>query len=290
MREDFAIIIPSYNRCDSINNNILKVLKEYNYSGRWYVVVDDSDPQLNEYKEKISDNHLYVFHKPDYYDYYDTCYNKKGVDAKLYPLAFIDDLVNDLDLNYYYIIDDDLNEFRVHMKRVDFNLDDVVGILINLMDNAKGIDCLGFILSGAFSSTNEFYNKNIVKYQLNGNYFFRYKNRIKFMFHFNDERCTLIKNIEIGNLIFLIRLIDLQFGLHMGVDFFYSPNQKETNTGGCSNQYTYVTDDFLNYKYIEILGMLMVRPNYFSRILVSDKIKFNAHHKAPKIIDERWKK
>ena len=54
MRDDFAIFIPSYDRCEMLIDKTLHMLKKYNYSGKWFVVVDDNDPQLKTYKEIVN--------------------------------------------------------------------------------------------------------------------------------------------------------------------------------------------------------------------------------------------
>ena len=287
MRKKFAIIIPSYDRVNVLLTHTLKMLKDYNYNGKIYVIVDDSDPQLEKYKEHIPEEQLYIFHKPDYYDYYDTCYNKKKIETKLYALGFIDELVNDLNLDYYYIIDDDIKEFQALKEKVNLNFNEIINFLIDFMDNAKSIDCLGFSPVGVYNNIGNVGNTSIVNYDMIGNYFFRKNHKLDFISSLNEEKGTIAKNLEIGNLMFTILLHDYKFG-YTGIDWYFF--EKDDDIGGNSKMYTYFSKNFYNYKYIELLFTLMVRPNYFNYIKLNNKISANSHFKSPKIIDERWKK
>lgn len=50
MRNDFAILILSHGRPDKLYT--LKALEKANYTGKWYIVIDDEDETENEYRKK----------------------------------------------------------------------------------------------------------------------------------------------------------------------------------------------------------------------------------------------
>ena len=288
MRNDFAIFIPSYDRCKTLLNGTLHMLKKYNYTGKWYVVIDDNDPQLDTYKEKISEEHLLIFHKPDYYDYYDTCYNKKDINSKLYALGFINDVINNSNINYYYIIDDDFEYIKYNKKIVEkLNYDELIDLFISLID-IDNIDLIGFC-NFPYGEENSF--DNIIS----GNYFLKKDNNLKWLCNFNEEVGTSLCNIDLGKLVYSIYLNNPRI---------YYKQEKQwsisTKKGGNSKLYRFFTNnemnnDDLKNSYIFIVYMLkiMINPNSVPYEKVVDTDYYTYIHRYgihPKIIDGRWKK
>ena len=60
MRDDFAAFILSNGRPNNIKT--LRALKKGNYTGNWYIICDDLDVTLPEYKKKFKDR-VIVFDK-----------------------------------------------------------------------------------------------------------------------------------------------------------------------------------------------------------------------------------
>lgn len=53
MRDDFAVFILTHGRADNIKT--LKALKKGNYTGKWYIVIDNEDDTADEYYKRYGD-------------------------------------------------------------------------------------------------------------------------------------------------------------------------------------------------------------------------------------------
>ena len=295
MRDDFAIIIPSYDRYDVLEKHTLKMLNKYNYSGRWYVVVDDSDPQLEKYKKQIPESHLFVFNKKEHHNGYDEFYNK-DIDCKLCALHYIQtDLVYKLNIKYYMLIDDDIADLMI---RKPYN---------------NKLLSKGSVNGEQFEKTIEYY----LEFLKNTHY-----NNISFCSEYeihsgvNDKIFTQgylhkilsIYLIEVNNVypfysIFEEEIISTYLnGLHniYAISFpylffktlqSYIENEKR-NDGG--NSYLY--NKFTNTRYLTIMCLLMCRPSSILRINYNRKGRFgidyirDSRNIYPMVIDGRWKK
>ena len=284
MRNDFAIFIPSYDRCEILKRKTLHMLKEYKYTGKWFVVVDDNDPLL-------------IFHKPDYYDYYDTCFNKKNIEAKLYPVAFIDDISKKLDLKYYLMLDDDITKFLFRyndngkLVSKDLNYKTFEKFLTYYIDflNDTCYSVISFDISDLLvGGIQNILMKNGYNYNLSGICMKKVKSGFKFCNVFNEIAASLQLNALKGN--YVITLPYVFFNTRFAVKDEYTIYNRDR--GGCEKQYEIQG----TVSYNNVLIILMVAPNVLLYMeLVNDKIntvkkKMDKRNYYPKIIDYRWKK
>ena len=129
MRDDFCMFILSHQRAGNVKT--LKTLDRVGYTGPTYIVVDDKDPQLQEYRDRFGDQVL-VFNKDAVEDRIDLGDNQSGQQAAIYARRKIWDFVDDLGVEYFMVLDDDYDEFRF---RFDENLRYLGGrILIENLD------------------------------------------------------------------------------------------------------------------------------------------------------------
>ena len=63
VRDDFAIMILSHGRADNVRT--VNTLKEVNYTGKWYIIIDDEDNQRDEYIKNFGKEHIIIFNKED---------------------------------------------------------------------------------------------------------------------------------------------------------------------------------------------------------------------------------
>ena len=87
MRDDFAIFITSYNNPNNITT--LDSLNRAGYDGDWYIVIDDTDPQIEKYKENIPKEHLLLYNKKEQEKYYDSCDNFHNLNSHINSLSII---------------------------------------------------------------------------------------------------------------------------------------------------------------------------------------------------------
>lgn len=82
MRNDFAVFILTHGRADRMYT--MEMLKKGNYTGKWYLILDDMDDQLEQYKEKFGADHCIVFDKEAAYKRTDTMDNFHTMNVILY--------------------------------------------------------------------------------------------------------------------------------------------------------------------------------------------------------------
>ena len=71
MRDDFAIFILSHGRANNIFT--VKSLKRENYTGKWYIIIDNEDKQQDLYISKFGKEHVVIFDKLEKSKHVDTC-------------------------------------------------------------------------------------------------------------------------------------------------------------------------------------------------------------------------
>lgn len=108
----FAVFILSHSRADRVET--LDTLKQSGYSGKTFIVVDDEDTQLSDYKARFSnqDNvELLVFNKQSMIDKADTIYPEKKRSSALYARNFIEKYAP-IRYEAFAMLDDDITSFR----------------------------------------------------------------------------------------------------------------------------------------------------------------------------------
>lgn len=105
----FAVFIISHERADRVDT--YTVLKKGGYTGKIFVVVDDVDKQLNEYKERFKKN-LLIFNKMDYIDSADTVEPYKRYASAVYARNAVEDFAKEIHLDTFLMIDDDITGLR----------------------------------------------------------------------------------------------------------------------------------------------------------------------------------
>ena len=150
----FSIFITSHNspyECISYAS-----LRTAGYTGDIYIVIDDADPQFDEYSR--SGNNLVVFHKQDYIEKLDIGMSKLNpqLAAVLYARAAVEDFAKQMDLDYFMVMDDDIYGFRYRYadknklcsKPVE-NFDILIDNYIQFMKESNSL-CLSFAHDGSF--------------------------------------------------------------------------------------------------------------------------------------------
>lgn len=132
MRADFAIFILSHNSPDKCLT--LNTLQQYNSSNNYYIVVDNLDDKLDEYKLMYGDK-LLVFDKLYYVNQSDTMYqhDKIPLSSDLYARMAIEDFAKNLNLKYFCMLDDDV--LNIQLRIPDHKNKKVKYVKINNIDN-----------------------------------------------------------------------------------------------------------------------------------------------------------
>lgn len=147
MLDNFAIFILTHGRPH--NQRTLSTLRTQGFTGKIYLVVDDEDKTLNEYKEEYGDCVL-VFNKEHYIQKTDTGLKEPLRNFAVFARNAIEDFAKQFDLKYFGMFDDDILKFRFRYIENDkllsesvTDLDTVIGTYIDYMECCN-LACTGF--------------------------------------------------------------------------------------------------------------------------------------------------
>lgn len=106
MRDDFAIFILTHGRANSVAT-MKGVLESGNYTGKWYMVLDNEDEQAEEYIKNYGREHVVIFDKQAVDDWTDTADNFHEHRAIIYARNESFYIAQNLGLKYFLMLDDD---------------------------------------------------------------------------------------------------------------------------------------------------------------------------------------
>ena len=104
MREDFAAFILTHGRPDRLHT--LRMLDEFGYTGKVFIVVDDEDKTRDEYLRLYGDRVL-TFSKEEAEKITDTCDNFDGRKGVVYARNAIFGVARAAGVKYFAMLDDD---------------------------------------------------------------------------------------------------------------------------------------------------------------------------------------
>lgn len=232
MREDFAVFILSHGRAGNVIT--LKTLQDYGYRGKWYILLDNEDSQIESYKSLYGSEHIMVFDKAKESKESDTMDNFDGPNGViLFARNKCFDLAKSLGLRYFVEFDDDYNRFeyrwesngRLLTKALDGCLDDIFEAMIDFLEDtnattvafAQGGDLIGGVNGGGFK-------KGILRKAMNS-FFCRTDRPFDFRGRFNEDVNAYVGLGSQGGLFLTITMVDLV------------QKQTQANKGGMSESY-----------------------------------------------------
>lgn len=283
-REDFAILILSHGRPDNIKT--LKTLEKSNYTGKYYIVIDNEDKKADEYynlygdkvimfdKQAISDNPKY--------DKFDNNDNKKVI---FFARNASMEIAKDLGLKYYMQFDDDYTKFEFrhesegklkHSKNIN-DLDRIIEEMINLLDKTKALSvCMaqGGDFIGGLTST--VWKKGLSRKAMNS---FLINTERMFEFHgrINEDVNTYTMLGNKGELFFTI------------ADIVLEQARTQANEGGMTEMYL-DSGTYVKSFYSVICSPQAVRIGKMGVSSMRMHHKINWNYCTPKIISEKHKK
>jgi hypothetical protein len=116
MIRKYAVFILTHGRPNS--QKTLNLLRKCNYTGQIYLLCDDEDTTLEQYKQNYGDIVL-VFSKRDYYDKVDIMDNFPDNKTPVFARHACFDFAKQLDLDYFIMLDDDYTgiEYNIYQRR-----------------------------------------------------------------------------------------------------------------------------------------------------------------------------
>ena len=279
-----AVFILSHGRPDNVIT--YQTLRKQGYTGKIYIIVDDEDKTLSQYKEKYK-GEVIVFSKADYAQKFDIMDNFGGNKVIVYARNACYDIARKLKLDYFFEYEDDYTEFLhrfVNGEKLGSNsvknLDQILDAMIECLDATKA-NTIAFAQGGDFIGGANSFNNNTFKRKAMNSFVFKVnkdpKDDTLFIGRMNDDVNTYLSQGKVGKLFFQVSNIML--------------NQLATqsNSGGNTEAYkAYGT-------YVKSFYSVMSAPSCCNIDLIGKtnkrlhhKIKWN--HAVPKILDEKFKK
>lgn len=118
MRNDFCVFILSHGRANNVKT--IKALQKGNYTGRWYIVIDNEDDQEEEYRKRYP-GHVLQFDKLAISKTFDTADTEDNRRTIVYARNACFSLAEEVGCKYFLELDDDYMRFE-HKDRMDDRL------------------------------------------------------------------------------------------------------------------------------------------------------------------------
>lgn len=283
MNKDRAVFIISYKRANNIKT--LDFLKKVKYTGQVFIVVDDKDPELEEYKKNYAEK-LCIFSKADAEKIFDKCDNFSNTNSSCFVRNAIFGIAEKLGVKSFLVLDDDYSQIHFRRPKGDKlgvkymnagDMDYCLDACFDYIENTPRVDCFALAQSGDFIGGAKGYYKISGKRKIMNAFFFRTDNPIKFPGKMNEDvNCYLYYGSR-GKLFFTTTAMSVQQEL----------TQKAS--GGMTDIYKN------NGTYIKSFYSVIVAPNAVKIGTVgvhSPRIhhKINWNKAVPKLIRQEYKK
>ena len=280
MRDDFAVFIMVYGRPQEMWT--YDSLRRGGYTGKIYLVADNTDEAVDGYRERYGDD-LLVFDKHEAYKKMDSGDNSGDLRSTLYSANTIFDLARERGIKYFMIMCDDYLNFN-YTHDIDFNykkrpiksLDKIINIMIEFYKNTPTMT-LAMAQGGDFIGGKQSKNTDVQLMRKAMNTFLCDVDRpFQFMGRLNEDVTTYVNLGSKGKLFFTTTNLNI------------NQQVSQSREGG-------LTDVYLDYgTYVKSFFSVMYNP---SSVVVSIMHAKNEriHHAVrwgnavPKIISEDYK-
>lgn len=278
---NFCYVILSYNRANNLKT--LKLLNNCNYP--IVILCGDDEPQKEEYNklenEKIK---VYYFNKVEEQKQTDDGINNNKLKAVVYARNYIWKLMQDLNYEYFCVLDDDYisltflqkNEKNKKEEIKVKDWDKISNIMINFLKNTK-IDCISFLQGGDLigGTSNKLFFKRQVKKKIMNVFYCRTKTPFYFFGKINEDVNSYLVNLRnYGKIMFSLPFLKID------------QTQTQKNKGG-------LTDIYLDVEtYVKSFFSVMYCPSACKISIMGNKNK-RIHHKlcidnyAPAILRQK---
>ncbi len=275
-----CVFILTYGRPEKVIT--YKALQKQNYSGKIYLICDNTDEKLEEYK-KIYKNKVIVFDKKEVALKTDTIDNFNNLKAVVYARNEVYNIAKKLGIKYFCVLDDDYDRFEyrriVNNKLINCkikNLDEIFLASFNLLDKCKLIDCFAYAQNGDYIAGKDSFEKINHKRKIMNVFFCKAERCLEFKGSINEDLTCSIYNGQRGKLLLTFNDISI--------------NQKITQSNGGG-----LTDIYLDLgTYVKSFYSVIANPNC-CKIYTMGNNDLRIHHKVdwnkccPKLIREEFK-
>lgn len=153
INENFAALILTNRRPNKVKT--IKALKKHGYTGRFFLVVDDQDPTIDEYIKNYGKESVVVFDKMEADRMTDSFTNHHDLRSTVYVRNMFWDIARKLGLEYFIQLDDDYSafEYRLFIDKAIVkpvkNIDNIINESVKYLKSINAA-CLCFGQGGDF--------------------------------------------------------------------------------------------------------------------------------------------
>lgn len=285
----FCVFIISHGRPDNVIT--LRTLKRCNYTGPLFIVCDNEDSTVPQYKANHGAGMVLVFDKPKYAAMVDSCDNFQNRRTTTHARNACFDLAAERGFDYFLVLDDDYTEFKYNFNKAgEFkrsfirHITPVFYAAVDFLDSDDRICSVCFIQGGDLIGGDSGIKKGIFPFKKRkamNSFFCKTSRRFWFFSRLNEDVNTYLTAGSRGDVFLSIPEIAL--------------NQVQTQaaTGGMSDAY------IASGTYVKSMYTVMVAPSFAKvsmPITQRSKCIRRIHHKiswnnaVPKILDEAHKR
>lgn len=281
VNDDFALMILSHHRANDVKT--IQAFKDADYTGKWYIIIDNEDKQADDYIRNFGKDHVIVFDKSSYDGKFDIMDNFEGRGVPTYARNAFFDIAKDLGLKYFVMCEDDHE--KILARRVVngvfatiyvHNIDEIINEVLTFLENTPTTS-ITFAETGDFiGGANNVYKKGLTRKAMTS-FFCKTDNRFEFLGRFNDDVNTYVEHGKKGKLFFTMSNINIHTA------------ETQLQSGG-------LTENYLKYgTYTKSFYSVMLNP---SAVCISEMGQSHKrlHHSinwnkaVPVIISDKYKK
>lgn len=281
-----AVFILSHGRPDRVKT--INMLKKGRYTGDWYIICDDEDETLEQYKEKFK-NKVIVFSKDEAKEMFDMMDNLNERNVVVYARNYIFKIAEDLGLTHFVVLDDDYqsinyeklfivgeSETVIRKRRQVKNLDKLFEVTFDVLDETGALT-IAYAQTGDFIGGIDGFMLKGFKRKAMNSFFFRTYRKMEFMGRINEDVNAYVFHGIRGELIFSVAFVTVA----------QLPTQ--TNAGGLTEAYKDLGT------YVKSFYTVMLAPSCV-KIDAMGNVYYRLHHVidwehcVPKIVSGRYKK
>ncbi len=285
MRNDFAVFMLAHGRPQKMIT--VNSLKKAGYTGNYYIILDDEDPTIDEYKQLFGEDHILIFNKNEVLKTFDIMDNFPDKKVVVFARNVCFDFARQLGLTYFAEFEDDYKDFAYRypdgkvLRRLSVeNLDTVFDIFIDFLEDSKA-RTVAFAQAGEMmGGTQGQVWKSRIKRKAMNTFIFKVgtpEEDIKFIGRFNDDVNTYVTLGSRGELFLQCANVNLEQML------------TQEQTGGN-------TDAYLKYgTYSKSFYSVMCAPSCVKVGMMGENHR-RIHHSidwkyaVPKILSDKYKK
>ena len=142
MRNDFVVFILSHGRANSLVT--VDSLNRCGYTGKWYIILDDEDSQIDLYKQKFGEENIIIFNKAEALKKFDIMDNFDDDKTIVFARNICHQTARELGYKYFLELEDDYTNF-IHRepngKKLETwyirDLDSVIDTYIEFLETSK---------------------------------------------------------------------------------------------------------------------------------------------------------